>query len=53
MVFNPKTSSNIGTIGILPPLLTGIGVFPKVVYIEFLAARYAGKSVGITTPSPP
>ena len=38
IVFNPKTDSNIETIGILPPLLVGIGSFPKVVCMALLAA---------------
>ena len=48
MVFNPNFFKHWNYRYILAT--TGIGVLPKVVSIAFLAARYAGKSVGITTP---
>ena len=51
--FKPNTSSNKATIGIDPPLRTGMGFLPKDMLHRFVAARYAGKSVGTTTPSPP
>ena len=46
MDFIPSTSSKSDTIGMLPPLLTGIGDLPKLSSMALLAARYAGKSMG-------
>ena len=52
-VFNPNSFSNIATIGMLPPLLTGIGFLPKDFSYASLAARYPMESTGVTAGSPP
>ena len=52
-VFNPKTFSKSATIGILPPLRTGMAGLPNVVSYALLAALNAIESTGVTTGSPP
>ena len=37
--FRPNSFSNRATIGMLPPVLTGIGVFPNVSSMALLAAK--------------
>ena len=51
--FKPNSCSNNATIGILPPLLIGIGVLPKESCIACLAALYPTKLVGVTYGVPP
>ena len=46
--FIPSTLSNVEIIGMLPPLRTGIGFFPKASSIALLAAMYSTVSIGLT-----